>query len=254
MIIWPFVRTVIQRDTAESTSDLAHALIDDATTPLPLAVWAARQTRGRSRGSNLWWSDAGSLTFTIALDPAAHSLRPEHEPRLALAAAVAVIDAIGSANLTEPLGIRWPNDIEAGDRKLGGILPERVLTPGGPRLLIGIGLNVLTEMGHAPPEVRRMAASLAELRITATPPGEVERILRAVLAGFPETLDKLARDNPELPERWAELDTLRDQAVSVDLGPRIVTGVGRGIGPEGGLCLATEEGLVRLSGGRVLRP
>src|SRR5207237_728418 len=103
-----------------------------------------------------WWSDGGSLTFTIALDPSAHGLRSEHEPRLALATAVAIIDAIASWGLSEVPGIRWPNDIEVGGRKLGGILPERLDTPMGPRLLIGIGVNVASQMADAPEAVRRM--------------------------------------------------------------------------------------------------
>src|SRR5438105_2434385 len=138
----PFLKSLIRRDVVESTSDLARELVVAGAGELPLAVWARRQTRGRGRGTNLWWSDEGSLTFTIALDPAAHGLRPELEPRLALATAVVVIDAIVPLDLAQPPGIRWPNDIEAGGRKLAGILPERVETPRGPRLLIGIGLNV----------------------------------------------------------------------------------------------------------------
>jgi BirA family biotin operon repressor/biotin-[acetyl-CoA-carboxylase] ligase len=250
---WPFVRSLIQRDAVTSTSDLARQFIDAGADSLPLAVWASRQTRGRGRGANRWWSEAGSLLFTIALDPAAHGLRPEHEPRLALAAAVAIIDALAPSRLVEPPGIRWPNDIEAGGRKLGGILPERLETPSGPRLLVGIGLNVTTEMSHAPPDVRRMATSVAELRPIAEPAGEVERLLQAILAGFPAVLEQLAHDDAGLHARWGALDTLRDQVVSVDLGPRTITGVGRGIDAEGALCLATDEGLVRLHGGRVLR-
>jgi BirA family biotin operon repressor/biotin-[acetyl-CoA-carboxylase] ligase len=216
-------------------------------------VWAARQTRGRGRGSHRWWSDAGSLTFTIALDPAAHGLRPEHEPRLALATAVAVIDAIEPIGLSAAPGIRWPNDIEAGGRKLGGILPERLDTPDGPRLLIGIGLNVATRLDDAPPEVRRMAASLADFRPGPSPPGEVERLLHSILGGFAGVLDRLACDDPDLARRWAALDTLHGRPVRVDLGPRLVAGVGRGIDPEGALCVAAPEGLVRLVGGVVLR-
>src|SRR4051812_48432802 len=101
---WPLVRTLVHHEIVASTSDLARQLVVAGETELPLAVWATRQTRGRGRGSNRWWSDAGSLTFTVALDPAAHSLRPEHEPRLALAAAVAVIDALIPLGLAEPPG------------------------------------------------------------------------------------------------------------------------------------------------------
>jgi BirA family biotin operon repressor/biotin-[acetyl-CoA-carboxylase] ligase len=244
---------VFKRDVVDSTSDLARQLIDTSSAPLPLVVCADRQTRGRGRGTNLWWSDEGSLTFTIALDPAAHALRPEHEPRLALATAVAIVDAISPAGLTEPLGIRWPNDIEAGGRKLGGILPERAVTPLGPRILIGVGLNVATDLNDAPPEVRHMATSLWELRDIANPPDEVDHLLYAILDRFPVAMEQLAQDDPALAARWRALDRLRDQTLRVDLGPRIVAGLGRGIDREGALCLASDEGPVRLFGGRVLR-
>jgi BirA family biotin operon repressor/biotin-[acetyl-CoA-carboxylase] ligase len=250
---WPFVRTMIARDVVASTSDLARQLVAGKDLALPLAIWAARQTQGRGRGTNRWWSGPGSLTFTLALDPAAHGLRPEHEPRLALATAVAVIDSIAAPGLAAPLGIRWPNDIEAGARKLGGILPERVDTARGPCLLIGVGLNVATPMDDAPPEVRRMATSLDELRGNAESVGGAETLFRAILAGVPVVLDQLARDDPALAARWAALDTLRGHAVRIDLGPRIITGVARAIDPEGALCLDAEAGPLRLFGGQVLR-
>jgi BirA family transcriptional regulator, biotin operon repressor / biotin---[acetyl-CoA-carboxylase] ligase len=249
----PFVRTLIERDVVDSTSDLARQLIVAGATELPFGVWARRQTLGRGRGAHRWWSDPGSLTFTIALEPGAHALRIEHEPRLALATAVAIIEAILLLGLSEPPGIRWPNDVEVGGRKLGGILPERLETPMGPRLLIGIGLNVSSRLVDAPAEIQRMATSLADLRPPPVPSGEVERLLHVILGGFASVLDRLAHDDPALPARWETLDTLRDRRVQVDLGPRVVTGVGQGIDPEGALCLDTEEGPLRLFGGRVLR-
>jgi BirA family biotin operon repressor/biotin-[acetyl-CoA-carboxylase] ligase len=254
---WPFVRTLIHHEALPSTSDLARELAGREDLSLPMAVRADRQTRGRGRGTHAWWSDAGSLTFTLVLDPAAHGLRPEHEPRLALASAVAVIDAVGRGFLpageADAPGIRWPNDIEAAGRKLGGILPERVETPGGPRLLIGIGLNVLTRLADAPADVLRMAVSLADLRRDPMPPDALDRLFRAILEAFESVLDRLVRVDPTLAERWDRLDTLRDRWVRVDLGPRIVAGLGRGIDPEGALRLATDRGKTRLFGGRVLR-
>jgi BirA family biotin operon repressor/biotin-[acetyl-CoA-carboxylase] ligase len=250
---WPFVRTWIQEDVVASTSDLARQLIVDGEPPLPLAVRALRQTRGRGRADRRWWSDAGSLAVTIAIDPKAHGLRSEHEPRLALATAVAIIDAIAPFGLPQSLGIRWPNDIEAGGRKLGGILPERLETPRGRRLLIGVGLNVASRLDEAPQEVRRIAVSLGELRPDPTPEGEVERLLYVFLTGFSTILERLAHGDRDLATRWATLDTLAGTSVQVDLGTRVLSGVARGIDHEGALCLATEEGVVRLFGGQVLR-
>src|SRR5262249_44928450 len=142
---WPFVRTMVAVEEVDSTSDHAAELVRKGSIALPLAVWARRQTRGRGRGSHSWWSDAGSLLFTLAIDPVAHRLAVAAEPKLALTAAVAILDALHELELGGPsLGIRWPNDLEAEGRKLGGLLPERVETPKGHRILIGVGLNVLS--------------------------------------------------------------------------------------------------------------
>jgi BirA family biotin operon repressor/biotin-[acetyl-CoA-carboxylase] ligase len=250
---WPFVRTMIVRDLVTSTSDLAGQLVAGADFELPLGVWATHQTQGRGRATNRWWSGVGSLTFTVALDPTQHGLRLDHEPRVALATAVAVIDSLAPFGLSAPLGIRWPNDIEAAGRKLGGILPERVSTPRGAVLLIGVGINVAPQLDEAPPEIRRMATSLAELGGTAASSGSVPALLSAILSGLRPRLDELARDDPALAAQWSALDSLRGREVRVDLGPRTVTGVAHGIDAEGALCVAAEEGLLRLFGGRVLR-
>ena len=238
-------------EVVESTNDVARALLESGEEPLPLVVITDHQTRGRGRSTNPWWSDEGSLTFTRAIDPAAYGMSPLHEPRLALATAVAIIEAIAP----EPpkcnrLGIRWPNDVEVEGRKLGGILPERVETPAGSRLLIGIGINIHTNFFVAPEEIQRMAVSLAELQGTC---GTLTEILGSILHQLDLILPKLSANDQGLARRWAELDTLRGETVRVDLGTRVLTGIGRGIDAEGALVLLTDEGEIHLFGGRVLR-
>ena len=65
----PFVKTTIVYDVADSTSDRAAELVRAGKVELPLVVWARCQTRGRGRGNHEWWSDTGSLTFTIGHRP-----------------------------------------------------------------------------------------------------------------------------------------------------------------------------------------
>jgi BirA family biotin operon repressor/biotin-[acetyl-CoA-carboxylase] ligase len=253
---WPFVHSIIDRDEVASTNDLAMATTQSGWSAYPLLVRARSQTGGRGRGENTWWSDSGSLTFTLVLDPAAHGLTDRHQPRLALAAAVAVIEAVADYVLpTKPLGLRWPNDVEVGGRKLGGILPERVSTPHGPHLLLGIGVNVLTRLEKAPPDVRRIAASLADDAPSVDDCPTPDRVLAAVLAGLESVLPRLSREDPLLAEHWASLDLLRGRPVRIDLGTRIVSGVGAGIDHEGALLVAPDDGsrTLRLFGGRVLR-
>jgi BirA family biotin operon repressor/biotin-[acetyl-CoA-carboxylase] ligase len=251
---WPFVRTMAVYEVVESTSDRAAQLVHEGADALPLAVWSRTQTRGRGRGSHQWWSDAGSLTFTMAIDPAAHGLAYEHEPKLALAAAVAVIDALRELKLDRPtLGIRWPNDLEVDGLKLGGILPERVETVHGRRFLIGIGLNVQTDLAAAPEEIRAMATSLATLHAGRVDLETMPRLLWVILEHFESVLGRLVDGDPGLAERWNGLDLLRDNWVSVDLGTHVVAGWGRRIDPSGALWLDDGRHEFRIFGGRVVR-
>ncbi len=252
---WPFVRTLLIYDEVDSTSDRAAAWMREGTVELPMAIWGKRQTRGRGRGSHSWWSDDGSLTFTLAIDPSAHGLTIAGEPKLALAMAVAGIDALDELGLgSRSLGIRWPNDLEVDGRKLGGILPERIETADGHRILIGVGLNVLTRFDEAPAEIRAMATSLAAIHAGPLDEQALPRVFSAILRQFESVLERLVKGDPKLAMQWNQLDLLRDARVSVDLGTRIVAGRGCGIDPDGALCLDDGRETFRLFGGKVLRP
>lgn len=248
-----FIKTWMYKEVVESTNDLARQVVSDGLGDCPVLVSAERQTRGRGRGAHTWWSDQGSLTITIGLDPVAHGLRTEHEPRVALATAVAVIDALAHWIPRESLKLRWPNDIEVEGLKVCGILPERVETRHGVRLLIGIGINVSTRLDEAPAEIRRMATSLAQHApnfVTTTDRG---RLLAKLVAHFEESIHRLAEDDPGLAVRWDQLDALRNRPVRLDIGPRIVQGIGCGIDPSGALRLASDHGVLLHYGGQVLR-
>lgn len=240
-------------DEVDSTSDEARRRVEQGGDELPFLVGTNCQTRGRGRGSHVWWSDGGSLTATVVLDPAALGLGRAHEPRIALAVAVAIIEAIEALHPGCRPGIRWPNDVEVGGRKLGGLLPERVEAAEGPRLLIGFGLNVETRLEAAPGPVRAMAASLVEW----APPGGLAdarfAVLRAILDRLGPTLRALAADDPALAERWDRLDLLRGQPVRIDQGGSILAGTGAGIDAAGALRLDTGRGLLTVLGGQVLR-
>jgi BirA family transcriptional regulator, biotin operon repressor / biotin---[acetyl-CoA-carboxylase] ligase len=251
---WPFVRTMVEREVVLSTNDVAAEMLRAGGVALPLVVWAHRQTRGRGRGNHEWWSDDGSLTFTMAIEPRAHGLGRIVLPRVALATAVAVIDALGERGFGGlGLGIRWPNDLECGGRKLGGILPERVDLADGQRLLIGVGLNVQTNLEEAPAEVRAMATSLEAVSSRAKANELRVRLLPAILRRFEAILGRLASADPALTDRWNELDVLRDRRVRVDVGTHVVEGRGGGIDADGALCVDDGRTTVRFFGGTVLR-
>jgi BirA family transcriptional regulator, biotin operon repressor / biotin---[acetyl-CoA-carboxylase] ligase len=251
---WPFVRSWVHREVAGSTNQVASDLLSNEDLSLPLLVTAAQQTAGRGRGKHQWWSDSGSLTATIAIDRDDSGLRAADESRVSLATAVAVIDALEIMLPGVPFRIRWPNDVEVNDRKLGGLLPERLITPCGPRVMVGIGLNVSTRLEDAPPDVRRMAVSLSELSVRSSV-ASFDRfdVLRAILARLGRSLRHLADDDASLVARWNELDALADRVVRIDQGGKVIAGVACGIDASGALRLACGEKTVLIRGGQVLR-
>jgi BirA family biotin operon repressor/biotin-[acetyl-CoA-carboxylase] ligase len=153
------------------------------------------------------------------------------------------------------IGIRWPNDVEIGERKLAGLLPEAIETPSGRRILIGIGLNLATCFDHAPPELSRMAVSLTSLGLETKNVADPRKVLEMILDHLGRLLFGLASDDPMLAERWEAADLLRGRRVRIDLGSRILRGLARGIGPDGALRLAPEDGgpVLSIAGGQVLR-
>ena len=114
--------------------------------PEGLVVATEHQTAGRGRLDRTWETPAGSaLTFSTLLRP---EVPPATWPWLPLLTGYAVAKALAGAGFGAVL--KWPNDVLIGDRKVAGILVERVETPGGPAAVVGIGLNVLLAAEELP--------------------------------------------------------------------------------------------------------
>ena len=158
-----FVAKVECHSVIASTNDTAKQRAADAGCPLPLLVLADRQTAGRGRQSNRWWSDAGSLTFSVVVG-AGQSRDNRSTPGLeSLSAAIAVVEAVAPALPGRDLGICWPNDVIVSGRKLAGILVEVL---GNRRQVIGIGVNVNNHLQLAPDDVRGRGHPRRTHRIT----------------------------------------------------------------------------------------
>jgi BirA family biotin operon repressor/biotin-[acetyl-CoA-carboxylase] ligase len=153
------------------------------------------QTAGRGRLDRAWVTPAGTaLTFSAVVDP---RLPDERWPLLPLAAGVATAAAVRRAGV--PAVLKWPNDVLVEDRKVSGILVERVERPGTkPLAVIGIGIN--TDLAEAELPVPN-ATSLALLGA----PTDRATLLGWVLAELDEVLGALPAD------RGAFLDTYRDR-------------------------------------------
>ena len=113
-----------------------------------LVLVAEHQPGGRGRLGRVWSAPRGSgLTFSVLLEPA--GVPAERWPWVPLLAGVAVAEAVRRVTDVEA-SVKWPNDVLVDDRKLAGILSERVETPTSSLAVVGVGLNVTLRRDELP--------------------------------------------------------------------------------------------------------
>ena len=203
--------------------------------PSGTVLIADRQSSGRGRLGRSFDSPAGmGLYFSLLLRPA---LDPVRVPHATLRAGLATAEAVERCTSLQA-GIKWPNDLVIGAKKLCGILSEAGSSSSGALdwLVIGIGVNVNQSLEDFPPELREMASSL---RILGHP------VSRGVLAAeLIRQLSDLEADLQE-PERYlpryeARCITLR-QEVQLLRGDSVTPAYALGIAPDGGLRVRLRD-------------
>jgi len=242
-----FVEAVEVFEELPSTNDYAVARAKDAEAMKPLLVLARRQTAGRGRGKNTWWSQDGALTFTLLLGREHLGPRGPAAARLSLAVGVAVCDAVLGVDPALRVRLKWPNDVLVDERKLGGILIECPSSTTGDHI-VGIGLNVNNSLCEAPGEIAARAVSLVD---RAKKPIAAFDILLQVLRQIENQIIQINADPYRLQQRFSELCFLTGKNVLVALGARNVAGLCVGIAESGALLVKTETGTVECIAGHV---
>ncbi|MES2476857.1 MAG: biotin--[acetyl-CoA-carboxylase] ligase [Verrucomicrobiota bacterium] len=220
---------LLVRESAESTNDEIHKLARAGAAD-GLIVLAERQTAGRGRRGAAWFSPPGeSLAFSILVRP---DEPKSHWPRLALATGVAVAEAIESFQL-QP-GIKWPNDVWIGGRKVAGILVEA----GSDFAVVGVGLNVNST--EFPAEISKIATSLRQESLR-----ELSRanVLASIIGRFALRRRQIGSDFPDIISAVAQRCVLTGHAVSLTTAAGRQTGIVDGIAPGGELQLRSESGI-----------
>jgi BirA family biotin operon repressor/biotin-[acetyl-CoA-carboxylase] ligase len=230
----------------DSTNNRAALLAAEANLPLPALVVAERQTAGRGRGSNAWWSSAGALTFSLLID-ASHDLSPARWPLVSLGAAIAVANVLEGLLPERDIRLKWPNDVFANGRKICGILVEA--PPVRPaRLVVGIGLNVNNSLRAAPEEIRARATSCCDESSASFDP---ERVLELVVEETLAQIEAVASGALNLAERWSPRCLLAGRQVVIGTPATDVRGTCQGIDAEGALLVQTGGEVRRLFAGVV---
>ncbi len=221
----------------EIDSTNAQALREPAPAQGIAVFLAERQTAGRGRRGRAWSSPLAAnlyLSLSRRFDGGIAALQG-----LSLAIGVAAADALARAGF-DGITLKWPNDLQADGRKLGGILVELGGDAGGVlHVVAGLGLNVAMPR-EAADAVDQPWTDLAAL--SPSPPSRRD-VARVLLDALLPMLARFEHDGlaPFLPA-WERHDALRGRAVRLQEGERVHDGVALGIAPDGALRLRLADG------------
>jgi len=253
------VRAALGPEALGRLSGIAHLArttsTNDRLLSLPVdsshgwVAFADAQTQGRGRRGHGWWSASGagvylSLAWRFPQVPAPALGPVSLRLGLAVAEALAPWSAGG-------LRLKWPNDLLAGEAKLGGLLVETRAAGAGSLVAVGVGVNLRSA---PPPEATagERATCLAALNGGESPAREaivaaLIDALTAALAAWP------AAASDDWLARWSQLDALADAPVCWQEAGVQHAGVARGPAEDGSLRVLTAEGERRINAGAVQR-
>jgi|SRR5215467_8407382 len=205
------------------------------------------QRAGRGRRGNAWVSEAGgSVTFSVLWR------FPQGAGALAaLGLAVAVGGAMALQKVGgRGVGVKWPNDLLADGRKLGGILIETSGDAAGPSAaVVGVGVNLRLSASAR----RRIAAPVTDIAsCCATTPSRAA-VAVELMVSVARTLERFSREGfAPFRQPWLELHAWQGRRVVLSRDHRAVAeGEAIGIGEDGALELASERGVERFGSGEL---
>jgi BirA family biotin operon repressor/biotin-[acetyl-CoA-carboxylase] ligase len=242
------IRAALDPDTSARVGMLeVHWDIDSTSSELARRIpvlddlafcMAEAQSAGRGRRGRAWLSPPGMNLYLSVLkrfDGGFASLSG-----LSLAVGVMLLRALADLGIRTP-GLKWPNDVLAGNAKLAGVLVELSGEYSGPcAAVIGVGLNIrLPDSLHE--RAGQPITDLASL-MGGDPPGR-NRIAAAVVSHLAEGLLAFERQGfAAFAAEYAASDLLRGEPLRI-IDPRgEYDAVGEGVDERGALRVRRAGG------------
>jgi BirA family transcriptional regulator, biotin operon repressor / biotin---[acetyl-CoA-carboxylase] ligase len=169
-------RLIVRMDAVDSTNNYAKQLLGQQKVSEGTVFLTYEQTAGRGQVANIWESEAEqNLTFSIVFFP--DFLEIQSQFMLSKVITLGVSKVLGK--YIDLLKVKWPNDIYAGDKKLGGILIENsVMNDRLMYAVAGIGLNVNQTV------FRSNAPNPVSLKMLTNLHYDCDQILSEILSGI----------------------------------------------------------------------
>jgi BirA family transcriptional regulator, biotin operon repressor / biotin---[acetyl-CoA-carboxylase] ligase len=237
-------RNVFFYNTVGSTNTVALELAEGAEEGT--VVISDSQEKGRGRLGRSWVSPPGvNIYLSILLRP---RIEPDQATLITLLSGIACTHALRKATGIT-ITVKWPNDLIASDRKLGGILTEmKIIGKKIVRTVIGAGINVNMDADDFPDYIRSTATSVKNET------GESvmrEPIISEILNEMDQWYKILqAGQTKEIISEWQRLASTLGRQVLVTTGQETYAGSAEAIDDNGMLLIRLPSGeLKRTSSG-----
>ena len=232
-----------QASTGSTQSDALAA-------PTPMrgaAVYIAdQQTSGQGRRGRAWISPPAANLYLTATRCFARPMSALSG--LSVVTGIAIAESLRESGFAQ-VGVKWPNDLVAEGRKLGGVLIQlRAGTDSGAEAVIGIGLNVAMPALSAQ-QIDQPWCDLSQLALATVPRNQlVSRLLDHLLPAL-----QLFEDESMAPflARWTAVDALAGKTVRMTQSVGICEGIAAGITDAGALRVRTGAGEMNFQGSEV---
>lgn len=208
-------------DTIDSTNEYLKRQKDNKEFDV---VMAHEQTKGKGTRGRVWLSTEGILMFSIVIKED-KNISMEEYTKLPLVTGMALLTALEEIEKL-PYMFKWTNDIYLYDKKLSGILTEKI----GEDFIVGIGVNLnILEFGDL---------NAISLKVASGKDFDKEECLKSIVNKIKEYVYRFYRGEWNLIlGEINEKNYLKNKHVKFNGVDRVYEGIVTSINSEGELVL-----------------
>ena len=216
--------------------------------PEGLVVLADEQTAGKGRLGRVWHSPPGGLYFSLLVRPM--TIAAKNTPLITLTTGLAVAKVFQTAFGLEPV-LKWPNDVMLENQKVTGILVESAFIGGEIEYaIIGIGINANSKHTDFPKPLQLTLTTLQnKLNREVDMPRLFGYLIGQLEFWYLKLLDKGFK---AIEPHYRRLSSMLGKQVTIALGDQKVSGLAKGLEPDGSLVVQTAEGREIIRSGDVV--
>lgn len=224
---------ILELKNCTGTFKYAHNLLKKNEISGNFLVISEKQTSGQGRNHNSWYSPEGGIWSTAGL----YGLVVESNITIFTGICIHQTLIELFPELKKKLKIKWPNDIYLENKKLAGILSEKLNSK--KYHLIGIGIN--TNINNFPKEIEKQAISL---QLYLNKKIENELLIRKLFAKVAKKLPKFIEDGFDI-KYYKKHSYLKGKEVILDTSFDRFSGKVLGLNNKGAILLQMRSGMIQ---------